>query len=385
MKIFIIAGEASGDVLGGKLMRSLQAAQHESDLTFSGIGGANMQGAGLNSLIPLEELSLMGIWEILPRLPNLYRIYKGTLEEIEAFQPDIIITIDAPDFSFRIGAAVRKNGNIHAKIFHYVAPTVWAWRPGRAGKIAKFLDGIVCLLPFEPPYFIKEKLPAAYSGHPVIEERAMIDAAPTQAFRAKHAIPPEARTVGLFFGSRKSELERHAQTLIDGVNYLAGEIEGLHVIVPTLQSLEYDVLEALKALDCPFSLTTDPGDKWAAFKACDTAVAVSGTVGLELAYAGVPHMIGYRMSAVTYHIAKRLIRVKHAHLANIILKEEVVPEHLQNDFTYENVFHSLYQLLQDKELRAQQAEDFTKLRELMAIKGGEAPSDRAARFVLSGT
>lgn len=380
MKIFIIAGEVSGDILGGKLMRSLLALRPE--LEFSGIGGYNMQEAGLKSLIPMEELSLMGIWEILPKLPNLYRIYKGTLEEIEAFQPDLIITIDAPDFSFRIGAACKRNANINAKIFHYVAPTVWAWRPGRAGRIAKFLDGIICLLPFEPPYFTREKLPAAYSGHQIVEERAMIEAASPHAFRETYAIAQHAKTIGLFFGSRKKELEKHASTLIEAVNYIAEDYEDIHVIVPTLPSLEYDVTTRLKMLNCPYSLVTNPVNKWAAFKACDMAVAVSGTVGLELAYVGVPHIIGYSMSPFTYQIVKQLVRVKYAHLANIMLNDKLVPEYLQNDFTYEGIYNGLSHFLEKPELADQQRKGFKRVRDIMAIKNNEAPSDRAARFIL---
>ncbi|MCB1579739.1 MAG: lipid-A-disaccharide synthase, partial [Alphaproteobacteria bacterium] len=198
--VFFIAGEASGDSLGASLMRGLK--KREGDLVkFSGIGGPLMEGQGFKSLLPMDDLCVMGLWEVVWQLPRLLRLIQGTVEEIEKCAPDVVVTIDLPDFNFEVAQRLKKRGIFKGKIVHYVAPSVWAWRPGRAKKIAGYFDGLMCLFPFEPAYFTEHGLDAAYVGHPLIEvDTAALD---PKGFREDLHIQDGALCLGVLFGSRE--------------------------------------------------------------------------------------------------------------------------------------------------------------------------------------
>lgn len=202
MKIYLIAGEASGDVLGSLLMKAV--SREKPDTTFYGIGGPLMAREGLNSLFPMQELSVMGVAEILPKLKQLIGRIKQTVKNIQQLDPDILITIDAPDFCGRVVKALRDEQKASPLMVHYVAPTVWAWRPGRAKKIAGLYDGLLCLFPFEPPYFVKHNLPAGYVGHPVMEQ-GYVDASGV-ALRKEMGLSADTKILGLMFGSRHGEV-----------------------------------------------------------------------------------------------------------------------------------------------------------------------------------
>jgi lipid-A-disaccharide synthase len=323
--ICVIAGEPSGDFLGGKLIAALKAV--EPDARFSGVGGHHMAAAGMESLFSYQQLAVMGIAEVLPKLPTLIARIRQTINHIKQTKPDVVVTIDSPDFSFRVLKAVRKMEN-PPKLIHYVAPTVWAWREGRAAKIAQFLDGLICLFDFEPPYFEKYGLRSAAVGHPLVEGAAM--KADGAVYREEAGIASRETIVGVLFGSRKGELRRTGPILRDAIARMADELLVLpHVVAPTLPHLKDDVFELLKDYRGAIHIETDPAHKWDAFKSMNVALAVSGTVGLELAALKVPHVIGYRASPLTAFIAKRLVKVKYAHLANIMADEAIVPEFIQ--------------------------------------------------------
>ena len=218
--ICVIAGEPSGDFLGGKLIGALKAAA--PDARFSGIGGHHKASAGLESLFSYQQLAVMGIAEVLPKLPTLLARIRQTIEHIIETKPDVVVTIDSPDFSFRVLKAVRKRmGSDAPRLIHYVAPTVWAWREGRAAKIAQFLDGLICLFDFEPPYFEKAGLKAEAVGHPLVEGEAL--KASGAAFREEYGIVNEA-IVGVLFGSRKGELRKTGPVLRDAAFALCAKM-----------------------------------------------------------------------------------------------------------------------------------------------------------------
>ncbi len=374
MEIFLIAGEVSGDVLGAQLIRALKA--QKPDTTFTGIGGDLMQGAGMETLMHLKNLSIMGIWEVLGELKRLRDIVVATCQEIEKRQPAAVITVDFPDFNFYLGKQLKKRGIYKGKLIHYVAPTVWAWRPGRAKKVSKFLDGLICLFPFEPEYFKKHGLDAIACGHPLVEETLKADEG--EKFKKLHGIKPGVKTLGLFFGSRQKELHTLGPILKEAAMMIAEQVKPLAVIVPTLPHLEYDALKLVENLDIPAYVVADPSKKWAAMQACDVAAAVSGTVGLELAYAGVPHVIAYKMSPFSWLIVRLLVKTKNAHLANIMLKKTVVPEFLQGKCTSGNIRTALVRLFKEPKLAQFQKNGFSKIGKML----GEAPSQKAAGFVL---
>jgi lipid-A-disaccharide synthase len=377
MKIFFIAGEASGDVIGANLITALKQG---GDVECVGIGGHLMIEAGLESLLPMDQISVMGIWEVVPRLPHLFKIYKGILAEIEKRQPDAVVTIDFQDFNMHVMRALKTRAKSKAKRVQYVAPTVWAWRPGRAKIISAFLDGLICLFPFEPQYFKKHGLKTVVAGHPLTEEN--VAAGNGKAFRETNEIPPGAKTLGLFFGSRDREIKAMSGVLKETALLLKETYPDLYVIVPTLPHLEFDVVGVLQGFNCPVSVVSKPENKWDSFAACDVAVAVSGTVGLELAYAGIPHVIAYKMNPSTWAMVKALAKVKHAHLANIILKREVVPEFLQKNCESVKISEGVQKLIESPEQQAFQKKGFAKLRELIGAEAKNGnPSEKAAEFI----
>ena len=370
--VYLIAGEASGDFLGAQLIKALKIK--EPDIHFSGIGGPLMQAEGLKSLFPMHELSLMGIWEIAPKVFSILKRIRQTVHDIIDKQPDIVVTIDAPDFSFRVIKGVQRGTSVLPKIIHYVAPTVWAWRPKRAQKIAQFLDGLICLFDFEPRYFKREGLPAVSVGHPMMESGI-------QEATAAIIGDDRVQNLGVFLGSRHSELKHVGPVIIESVRKIADASENIELIVPTLPHLEEKVKELILPLDLPCTIVTDQKDKWSVFKACDAAIAVSGTVGLELAAAGVPHIIAYKANPLTAMIIRRVIRTPFVHLANIIAGEEIVPEFLQEECVPDDIANEVLALLSDEELRQKQKEQFVSIRE--RIGGDNPPSQAAAEFLLA--
>lgn len=369
--VYLIAGEASGDFIGAQLIAALKA--EDPDIQISGVGGKSMQSQGLKSLFPMEDLSVMGVAEILPRLPKLIGRINETVTDIMVQNPDVVITIDAPDFSFRVHKAIRKKMHQSPRQIHYVAPTVWAWRERRALKVSEFLDAMICLFDFEPPYFEKVGLKSIAVGHPMMESN-IIDVAPALIGEDKNT------KIGLFLGSRRGELKRTAPVLIDAVHQIKKQHENIELIVPTLPHLEKTVTEMLSELDIPMTIIMDQQDKWSVFKACDVALAVSGTVGLELAVANVPHIVAYKAAPLTAFIVRRLIKTPFAHLANILLDEYVVPEFIQEDCNSNLIAEKISDLIKNQSISDYQKFYFDKVREKLGAHN--KPSQKAAQFLL---
>lgn len=375
--ICVIAGEPSGDFLGGKLIESLRSI--DPDLRFTGVGGYYMRMAGTESLFSYEQLAVMGIAEVLPRLPQLLARIRQTIEHIKETKPDVVVTIDSPDFSFRVAKAVRREMVNPPKIIHYVAPTVWAWREGRAEKISRCLDGLVCLFDFEPRYFEKHGLRCVAAGHPMVEGDAM--KASGARFREEFGILHSDTVVGALFGSRKGEIRRTGPYIRDAIFRLADKTGSApHIVAPTLPHIERDVMALLRNYPGPIHVFADPAYKFDAFRSFNVAIATSGTVGLELAALEVPHLIAYRMNAITAMMVKRLVRIKYAHLANIMADREVVPEFIQHNCVAERMADKAFALLNTP---AEQRADFADIKFRLGFGQKKTPSQKAAEFVLS--
>ncbi|NCT40846.1 MAG: lipid-A-disaccharide synthase [Alphaproteobacteria bacterium] len=374
-KVFLIAGEASGDVLGSQLMESLKASQAQ----FMGVGGPLMEEQGLDSLMPMHELCVMGIWEVVVQLPRLIKLINGVVEEIERAQPDIVVTIDLPDFNFQVAKRLKKRGIYTGKFVHYVAPSVWAWRPGRAKKIAQFLDGIMCLFPFEPEYFEKHGLPSKYVGHPIIRQDHKKE---NMAFREAYDIKADDFVFGLYLGSRESEISRHKDVFKDAVNFILEQKPDVQILLPTLEGLELEAYQSMRGLNVTPIIVSNAKDKWAAMRNCDLAMAVSGTVGLELAYMNVPHVIAYKTHFLTFLAVRLLVKVRFAHLVNILLDKAVVPEFLQSQCKSLLIAAELMRLISDPAVMAQQKVAFHDARRILKKDVAENPAASAAGFVL---
>lgn len=377
-KIFLIAGEHSGDVLGAGLIKALKEKQ--PDLEFSGIGGPLMEAQEFESLLSMEELGVMGIWEVIGQLPRLLRIIEGVVSEIEKFNPDVVVTIDLPDFNFMVGQRLKKRGKSHARIVHYAAPSVWAWRAGRAKKIAQFLDGMMCLFPHEPAYFTKHGLKAEFVGHPLAEYDPSL--ADGSHFRKRYEIADDATVLAVFFGSREKELKMHSKIFKDAITAVQEQIPNLVVIFPTLPYLEYEVMKTIYGVDYSAFVVVNPDEKWDEFAACNAALAVSGTVGLELAYMGVPHVIAYRMHPFSWMMVKMLVKTKFAHLANILLNEAVVPEFLQGRCNAVDIAKGVLKIIKDDNERRWQVSKTAQVRDMLVGDATTVPSQKAAAFVL---
>ncbi len=378
MKLFFIVGENSGDALAAPLLKQLKKKYGDS-LECLGIGGPLMKHEGFNELLPMDQISVIGIWEVLPKIPRLIKINKAIVEEIEKQQPDAVITVDFPDFNFIIAKSLKKRGIYKGKIIHYVAPSVWAWRPERAKNMANFMDGVMCLFPMEVEHFTAHGLKAAHVGHPIVSTNAR--EAEGSVFRKENDIPEDAQAVGLFFGSRDNEFKNLGPILREAVQYMNDYVETIYVIAPTLPDLEYNVQKLLEGCELKIFVSANPIVKWEAMKACNIAIAVSGTVGLELSYAGVPHVIAYKINPITAGIIKFLAKIKYVHLANILLDKSVVPEFLQSKCTSENIAQGATQLLKNTEKQVTQKDEFAKLHEMLKGESSEPPEVQAVNFI----
>lgn len=379
--IFLIAGEPSGDLLGARLMASLKEATH-GRVRFAGVGGPQMQAEGLESLFPMAELSVMGLVEVLPRVANLLRRIDQTVAAAKDAKPDAVVSIDSPGFTFRV---VKKLKGAGFPLIHYVAPTVWAWKPGRAKKIAQFLDHLMVLLPFEPPYFEAEGLAATFVGHPVVERGA--DKGDGAAFRARHDIAPEAPVLCVLPGSRLSETNVLLPIFEDTVRRVLADHADhadhadLRCVVATVSTVSDAVRTAVATWPLTVTVVDGEAEKFDAFAAANAALAASGTVALELAAAGTPTVIGYKLNPLTAWIVKRLVKVRFAHLVNIILDRAVVPERLLGDCRAEVLAEDVRTLLDDPAAAKAQTDQVGAALDALG-RGGKSPGARAAACVL---
>jgi lipid-A-disaccharide synthase len=373
-KIFLIAGEASGDVLGGRLMHAMQAQR--DDLQFSGIGGPRMTEAGLTSQFPMQELAVMGLAEILPRLLPLRRRIKETVAAITAMRPDILVTIDSPGFCLRVLKAVKTLG---LKRVHYVAPQVWAWRQKRVKSYPGLWDELLCLLPFEQAFFAKHDLHANFVGHPVLESGA--GQGDAERFFSTHKILRNATPVVILPGSRVTETSRLMPVFRETMARLQFQIPNL---VPVLAAAP-GIAEAASAMvaDWPVEpvIVRSEAARYDAFAAAKAALTKSGTSTLELAMAGVPMAVTYRVNPLSGAIGRRVIKVPHVAMINLLSHGELVPELLQQDCKPEKLAATLQSLLTDPAAAAAQRAGFAaaldSLRPPVAL-----PSQAAAIAIL---
>lgn len=358
-KIFVIAGEESGDLIGGDLLRQIKQSYPEAQIT--GIGGEQMQVAGqFQSIFPLSDLSVMGLAEVIRHLPRLLDRMTQTKQAMQIFQPDLVLTIDAPDFSLRM-AKWAKRHIPHVKTIHTVAPTVWAWRPGRAQKIAQFLNGLLCLFPFEPPYFTVHGLDATFIGHPLVQMIEPLTTHKQTDFLSKYSLHADHPVLCVLPGSRVREIEALMPVFLQTITDLKRQMPDLQVILPTLPRLQNLVQDYLTDYDVPVTMITDIADKYTAMQISTAALHASGTVALELALCHVPMVTAYQVSPLSAWLARRLLKINSVNLVNILLGEGTVPEYLQEDCTTGNLVNALEPLLQNGPQAQQQRQALQEL------------------------
>lgn len=375
--IFILAGEPSGDIIGARLMQALRRMDSDGSIEIFGVGGPRMQDQGLVSLFPMDELSLMGFTEILPHVPRLLRRLSETRDAIETRRPDMVLTIDSPGFSLRLQE--RLAGQSLTRV-HYVAPQVWAWRQGRAAKLGAKIDHLLALLPFEPPFFERHGLACSFVGHPIIEEAGR--RGDGGRFCRRYEQPEDAPIVCLLPGSRKAEIRHHMPVLKETATRLWQRFPRLRLILPTLPGLAPTIRKMVDDWPLQPLILDERADRFDAYAASWLAIAASGTVTLELALAGLPHITIYRTGAITAWLARRMINVSHVNLVNLILNRPVVPEWLQEDCNPERITASALHLIEDPTHRQDQKDQLDEVMIMLKGAGDEPPSDQAARRVL---
>ena len=372
--LMLVAGESSGDALGAALMRALQELAG-GGVRFTGVGGPQMEERGLKSLFPMHELSLMGIAEVLPKVPQLRRRLREVEDHALASGPDAVVTIDSPGFNFRLGKRLKGQG---LTLIHYVAPSVWAWKPARARKVAQFLDHLLTLLPFEPQYFEVEGLRSTFVGHSVLEGGAAKGNG--VGFRVRHNLSAADPVVCVLPGSRGSETSRLLRPFGDAMRRVAAEVPKVTAVVPAVPHLREQIEAAVKGWGVA-AIVVDGAEKYDAMAASNVALAASGTVALELALAKVPTVIAYRMHPLTWMMVRRMAKTPWVNLVNVLLQRSVVPELLQYDCTPERLAAEVLALLRHPVQRAAQIEAAVEAMAMLTPPGG-SPSRAAAQAVL---
>jgi len=367
MRVFVIAGESSGDKLGAALMAGLKSL--DPDVTFDGVGGPLMQAEGLASRFPMDELSVMGLAEILPKYRALKARIREMADAVLQTKPDVLITIDSPDFCLRVARLVKAASDI--RTVHYVAPTVWAWRPKRAEKMAKHIDQVLALFPFEPPLMQAAGMACDFVGHPVVAEPIASD--------ADAARLGKGTVVLVLPGSRRGEVSRLMDRFGDAVAQVATAVPDAQFVIPTTANVTGLVKKHVAAWNTPVTvLEADDPDKRAWFKRANVALAASGTVSLELAANGTPMVIAYDMAWLSRLVISRMLMVDTVTLVNLVSDTRTVPEFIGADCAAGPIAKAVVQVIQDS--TAQNAAMATTMDRLG--QGGDPPGLRAARAVL---
>lgn len=380
LRIFVVAGEHSGDALGGKLMHALNA-MFETAITYHGVGGENMNREGLKSLFPLDDVAVMGSLSILKRFPRIARRVYQTIDAAIDFNPDVVVIIDSPEFTHPIAKRIRKRAS-QIPVVNYVSPSIWAWRSGRARKMKLYVDHVLALLPFEPAAHVKHGGPkCTYVGHPLADRQNWIDGLDPGELTQRLGLSSEATILTVLPGSRASEVKHLMAPFGGAIANLLERGHDLSVIIPVVGNLRPQIEQHVKNWKVKPHFVESIDDKFKAFKASKAALAASGTVTLELAMAGAPMVVAYKVDALSAHL-RILLDVHSIVLANLVLGENAFPEYLQEACNPEPIADAVELLLKETPERAAQLDALKRIPAAMAFSGA-SPSDHAAQIVRS--
>lgn len=367
----VIAGEASGDAHAGRMLAELKAL--DPDISVTGVGGDTMRAAGANIIVDFSELAVMGLVEVLKRYRHIKKIFNQVVNRLKADKPDLLILVDYPGFNLKLAKVAKKLG---IPVLYYISPKVWAWRAGRVKTIKKSVDHMAVLFPFEVPIYEAVGVAVTCVGHPLVD--AVDKKKTTKQAKIKLGIKLNKRVIGLFPGSRRSEVEALLPVMLEAAERVQLRHTNVDIVLPVASGLNRDVIDAILAKsNLPVKVVTD--DFYQLTTACDAIVAASGTVTLEIALLGVPHFITYRVAPMTYRILKRLVRIPYVGLCNIVTSKPVILELLQNDVTAERLEQELSSLLSNKESK-QHAEDIRQ--QVLTALGPSGGAHNAAQLVI---
>lgn len=377
VSLMLVCGEPSGDQLGGQLMAALRTLAGDN-VKISGVGGIAMAAQGLKSLFPLDDTAVMGLREVVPKIPKILARVRQARDFALQTHPDAVVVIDSPDFTHRIARALKR-ADPSIRTINYVAPQVWAMRAYRARAMASYFDMVLALLPFEAPFFEKCGLKSVFVGHPVIERTARMKNG--TALRARLGIANETPVLAVLPGSRTNEIRFLLPVFRDAARLVAERVPGLVTVLPTVPHVAERVREATKDWPTPLHIIENEDDKFASFDAANAALAASGTVTTELALSRTPFVSAYRVGAVTYALGRWLFRLPYFTLVNLLLEREAVPEFLQSHASAESLANAVLPLLTSAAAAKKQIADLDEAAHRLG-EGGEPPSLRAARAIL---
>lgn len=377
LTLMLVCGEPSGDQLGAQLMVALNTLAGDT-VKVVGVGGEAMAAQGLQTLFPLDATAVMGLREIVPKIPEILRRVRRAADFAAETRPDAVVLIDSPDFTHLIAKRLKRIAPRIVTI-NYVAPQVWATRAYRARKMATYFDLVLALLPFEAKFFEGHGLKSVFVGHPAIERAKRMHGG--KEFRARHGIAPEAPLLAVLPGSRTNEIRFIFPEFAKAVALLAPRIPGLATVIPTVPHVAAKVRAGVAGWPVPVHVVESEDDKFAAFDAADAALAASGTVTTELALSRTPMVVAYKVGWLTAAIYKRLVRVKFATIVNLLLDREAVPEFLQERCRPDLLADAVAPLLLDIGAAARQTADLDEAMRLLG-QGADQPSLRAARAIL---
>ncbi|MFC7296647.1 lipid-A-disaccharide synthase [Marinobacter aromaticivorans] len=351
----IIAGEASGDILGAGLIRSLRSRYPGA--RFVGIGGDEMIAEGFHSLVPMERLSVMGLVEVLGRIRELFSIRARLLRYFFATPPDVVIGIDSPDFTLAIERRCREAG---IPSVHYVSPSVWAWRQKRIFKIAKSVDLMLTLLPFEVRFYEEHQVPVAFVGHPLADRIPVVPQ--TGRARQELGLDDSAPLLAILPGSRAGEVERLGTLFLEAARWIQNKRPDVQLVIPCVnREREQQVRDLIEALEVKLQVTIVRGRSREVMAASDVVLLASGTATLEAMLLKKPMVVGYRLSKVSYALLSRLVKVPHVSLPNLLARQPLVPELLQDDATPESLGAAVLERMENEQERDRLVQAFTEL------------------------
>jgi len=355
LRIGIVAGEVSGDLLGADLINALR--KQRPDIEITGIGGRRLIEAGCKSLYPMEKLAVMGMAEVLCRLPELWNIRRRLRDYFLTQRPDVFIGVDAPDFNFPLERALRSAG---IKTIHYVSPSIWAWREYRLRAIARAVDLMLTVFPFENAWYEKHHIPVCFVGHP-LARRIPLDTDRAGA-RRKLGLPEGKTIIAVMPGSRKSELEKHVRIFLEAANRCSQTMDNLHFISSLTNDKAMTFFEYNVGMTSPrMALSVFTDRSLEVMEAADVVLLASGTAALEAMLLKRPMVVGHKVSWLTWQIARRLVRIPYVSLPNILAGRKIVPECLQHECTPENLYREIVHWLQHPEEVRKLVEEFTGL------------------------
>jgi lipid-A-disaccharide synthase len=357
--ILIVAGENSGEKYGADLVRQFKKL-HPS-LSFFGIGGKHMEREGVNLLFPVEELAVVGVFEIISHLPRIKKIFNKIKKEIKHQKPSAAVLIDSPDFNLRLAKKLKK---MSIPVLYYISPTVWAWRKGRLKSIKKTVDRMMLIFPFEEKVYEDYGIPAVYVGHP-LKDRVRASVAKNE-FLEKYGLDPQKKLISLLPGSRRSELKYHMPVLVEALERIKSEWDTQFVLLQA-ESLEKDFLLSLIPSWLK-GLKILSEDHYEAVASSDLVLSACGTANLEAALLETPLVSFYRISPLTYLFVHRLAAIKNFSIVNILAGERIIPELIQRDFTAQNIFEETKKIIDSEEQRSEMIAQFRKIRKILGEK-----------------